>query len=244
MARRTTIIASVFGVWLGVLTVVALHLLLSNGLQGQRLSPAASRGVRRATQAKRDALEAAGVEKTLGAWKSAAERALSNVRESENDDSSDPRAAFERVVALSALLPKISNISRLATPSSEAFRNYIAPVGLPVIFTDMFDGARMRQWTWDYVKSRWGHQVFHNTRQGNSSSKKTSSGKYFVNRVTVKLGDFIDVVTGKKTPNPHEKSLYITKQKVIPSADLETEFQYPPFYPGPHSNCFLEPTAW
>ena len=159
-------------------------------------------------------------------------------------DESGPRAAFEQVVALSTFLPKITNISRFKTPSAETFRNYIAPAGLPVIFTDMFDGSLLRQWTWDYVKGKWGEQVFHNTRQGNYSTKKATSGKYFVNRVSVTLGDFIDVVTGKRAPRKHEKGLYITKQKIIPTGALEAEFFYPPFYPGPHTYCYLEPTAW
>ena len=159
-------------------------------------------------------------------------------------DESSPRAAFEQVVALSTLLPKITTISRLKTPSAETFRNYIAPVGLPVIFTDMFDGSLLRQWNWDYVRAKWGKQVFHNTRQGNYSTKKTSSGKYSINRVSVSLGDFIDVVTGQRAAKEHERGLYITKQRVIPTEALEAEFFYPPFYPGPHKSCYLEPTAW
>lgn len=158
---------------------------------------------------------------------------------------SNPRAAFEQVIALSSLLPKIRNISRIKTPSPEAFRSYIAPVGLPVIFTDMLDKQPLARWSWDYVKTRWGDHVFHNTRQGNySDSKTTKSGKYFVNRVSVRLSDFIDIVTGKKPPSKGEEGLYITKQKVIPREALETEFYYPPFYPGSHRDCYLEPTGW
>ena len=156
----------------------------------------------------------------------------------------DQRAAFEQVVALSSLLPRLTNISRLATPSPEAFRNYVAPVGLPVIFTDMLKGSRLQKWSWDYVRAKWGHHVFHNTRQGNYSSKKSASGKYSVNRVSITLGDFIDVATGRREPRVSEVGLYITKQKIIPPKDLETEFVYPPFYPGPHKTCYLEPTAW
>ena len=158
---------------------------------------------------------------------------------------SNPRAAFEQVIALSSLLPRIRNISRIKTPSPEAFRSYIAPVGLPVIFTDMLDKQPLARWSWDYVKTRWGDHVFHNTRQGNySDTKTTKSGKYFVNRVSVRLSDFIDIVTGKKPPSKGEEGLYITKQKVIPREALETEFYYPPFYPGSHRDCYLEPTGW
>ena len=160
-------------------------------------------------------------------------------------DESNPRAAFEQVIALSSLLPKIRNISRTKIPSPEAFRNYIAPVGLPVIFTDMLTDQPLARWSWDYVRAKWGDHVFHNTRQGNySDTKTTKSGKYSVNRVSVKLADFIDVVTGKRKPNENEEGLYITKQKVIPQEALETEFFYPPFYPGSHKNCYLEPTGW
>lgn len=160
------------------------------------------------------------------------------------DESSSPRAAFDQVVVLSTLLPKITNISRMKTPSPEAFRNYIAPMGLPVIFTDMLEGEMLEAWTWDYVRSKWGDVVFHNTRQGNYSTKTTRSGKHFVNRVSVKLADFIDIVTGKRKPTDSQKGMYITKQRVIPVEALEAEFYYPTFYPGPHKKCYLEPTGW
>ena len=158
---------------------------------------------------------------------------------------SDQRAGFELVVALSSLQPKITMISKIKTPSPEAFRNYIAPVGLPVVFTDMLKGTSMETWNWDYVRGKWGDHVFHNTRQGNYSTRASKFGKHYVNRVTTRLADFIDIVTGQRTPGPNEKGLYITKQKIIPSEELEREFYYPPFYPAPRKqNCYLEPTAW
>ena len=160
------------------------------------------------------------------------------------DRASNPRADFDQVVFLSTLLPKITNISRIKTPSPEAFRNYIAPMGLPVIFTDMLEGEMLGAWTWDYVQSKWGDAVFHNTRQGNYSTKTTRLGKHFVNRVSVKLADFIDIVTGKRKPTDSEKGMYITKQRVIPVEALEAEFYYPTFYPGAHKKCYLEPTGW
>ena len=162
-----------------------------------------------------------------------------------NDEhSTHSRAAFELVVVLSGLLPKITNISRMETPSAEAFRNYIAPVGLPVIFTDMLDGRKLGAWTWDYIKAKWGDTVFHNTRQGKYSIKTNKYGKHFVNRVSVRLTDFVDVVTGKKAASKEEEKMYITKQRVIPKEALEAEFYYPPFYPGSNRNCYLEPTGW
>ena len=159
-------------------------------------------------------------------------------------DESNPRAGFEQVVALSSLLPKITNISRMKTPSPETFRNYIAPIGLPVVFTDMLEGQMLGTWTWDYVRSKWGDQVYSNIRQGNFSTKTSKSGKHIVNRVSVRLRDFIDVVTGKRNPTEKERGLYIAKKRVIPKEALEAEFYYPPFYPGPHKNCYLEPTGW
>lgn len=160
------------------------------------------------------------------------------------DESSNSRAAFDKVVALSALLPKITDISRMKTPSPEAFRSYIAPVGLPVIFTNMLEGEMLGEWTWNYVRLKWGDKVFHNTRQGEYSIKKTKLGKHVVNRVSVRLSDFIDIVTGKRVPSDSEKGMYITKQQVIPVEALEAEFYYPNFYPGYHKKCYLEPTGW
>lgn len=157
---------------------------------------------------------------------------------------SSPRAAFETVVALSSLLPRIINISRMKTPTPEAFRSYIAPVGLPVIFTDMLEGTRLADWSWDMLRAKYGHQVFHNTRQGNYSTRKSTYGKQVIGRTSVSLADFIDVATGKRKPKKGEQGLYITKQRVIPKEALEEEFYYPPFYAGSHKQCYLEPTAW
>lgn len=161
-----------------------------------------------------------------------------------DEQSTHPRAAFELVVALSSLLPRINNISRIKTPSPEAFRNYIAPVGLPVIFTNMLEEKMLGKWTWEYIKSKWGETVFHNTRQGKYSSKINKYGKHYINRVSVRLSDFIDIVTGRRAASKDEKEMYITKQRVIPTEALEAEFYYPPFYPGSHKECYLEPTGW
>lgn len=237
---------TVFGVWLTALTVIAVHLLVSRTtaslIHETELSdrPTGNEPSDRAMRYSQND-SPPETERRIGESENIASMVNALLHRA---DESDGRAAFEQVIALSTLLPKITNISRLKTPSPEAFRNYIAPVGLPVIFTDMLDGSRLKQWNWDYIKGKWGRHVFHNTRQGNYSSKKTSSGKYYVNRVTVTLADFIDVVTGKRKPGKSEKDLYITKQNIIPTEDLETEFLYPPFYPGPHKNCYLEPTAW
>ena len=154
------------------------------------------------------------------------------------------RTDFNRVILLSNLLPHINNISRITTPSKRTFLDYISPVGLPIIFTDMLVGTTLENWSWDYVKKRWGNHIFHNTRQGNYSSKVNKYGKHYVHRVSVRLGDFIDVVTGVREPRNQEKALYITKQKIIPPEAMDEEFYYPPFYPGKHRNCFLEPTGW
>lgn len=154
------------------------------------------------------------------------------------------RAAFEKVVALSSLLPPFTNISMMKMPSPETFRNYIAPMGLPVVFTDMLEGERLGRWTWDYVRTKWGKTVYQNIRQGNFSTKTSKSGKHLINRVTVTLEDFIDVVTGKRKPEKDEMGLYIAKKRVIPVEALEAEFYYPPFYPGSHKTCYLEPTGW
>lgn len=166
---------------------------------------------------------------------------LKTMRSSEFQESLNE---FERVVAVSSLLPPIINISRIPTPSSEAFLHYIAPVGLPVVFTDMLEGTSLSGWTWDMVRQRWGNHIYSNTRQGNYSPKVNRFGKHFIHRVTVKLKDFIDVVTGKREPNEKEKGLYITKQRVLPPDQLEKMFYYPPFYPGDKKKCFLEPTGW
>ena len=155
-----------------------------------------------------------------------------------------PRSELDQVVVLSSLHPTMKNISRMSLPTPETFRNYIAPAGLPVIFTDMLNGQSLADWTWDYIRARWGTIVYRNIRQGNFSTKTSKSGKHIVNRVSVTLNDFIDVVTGVRKPGPNEEGLYIAKKRLIPVKDLEKEFFYPPFYPGKHQTCFLEPSSW
>ena len=80
--------------------------------------------------------------------------------------------------------------------------------------------------------------------QGNYSTKTSSAGKHYINRVTVTLEDFIDIATGKMVPGKKQKGVYIAKKRVIPVEALEAEFHYPPFYTAPHKNCYLEPTGW
>ena len=234
MARKTVL---VLVVWLGLLTLLALNLTL-------RRTTTRSLELSRENNPARVFPDPPPEGTNLGRLERS--EYVASVVESllNSTEETDPRAAFEQVVALSSLLPRLTNVSRLKTPSPEAFRNYIARVGLPVVFTDMLEGSRLREWTWDYVRARWGRHVFHNTRQGNYTGKKSTSGKYSVNRVSVTLADFIDVVTGRRAPREAEVGLYITKQRIIPPEDLEAEFVYPPFYPGPHKSCFLEPTAW
>ena len=159
-------------------------------------------------------------------------------------DSNNRKYAFEKIVALSSLLPPLTNISRMKTPSPETFRNYIAPAGLPVIFTDMLEGQKLGGWTWDYVRSKWGEVVYQNVRQGDFLTKTSKNGKHIINRVTITLKDFIDVITGKREAGEKEMGLYIAKKRVIPVEVLESEFYYPPFYPGAHKSCYLEPTGW
>ena len=154
------------------------------------------------------------------------------------------RTNLYHVILLSNLLPRITNISRIHTPGNEVFLKYIAPSGLPVIFTDMLVNTALEKWSWDLIKKRWGGHVFHNTRQGGYFKRINRLGKHYVNRVSIRLSDFIDIVTGVKEPTEHEKDLYITKQKLLPQHALDEEFYYPPFYPGKHSECYLEPTGW
>lgn len=154
------------------------------------------------------------------------------------------RSDFELVVALSSLLPPIKNVSKMPTPSREVFLEYIAPTGLPVVFTDMLVGTKMENWSWAMVRKRWGEHVYQNIRQGNFSNNVNKFGKHLVNRVNIKLKEFIDVVTGAIGGGEKQQGLYIAKKALFPQAELEKEFYYPPFYPGNHKSCFLEPSGW
>lgn len=266
MSRNNTLLV-ILCAWVLIITLLPLYLLFTgyfsavknaeyardpgdrwSGETGEDVLQKLKRGVHAAED--KAAVHLGGIEeKAIGgqqhpgansaALRSEIEEAIFN-----DEHSIHSRTAFELVVKLSSLLPKVTNISRIKTPSPEAFRNYIAPVGLPVIFTDMLEGQALGEWTWGYIRSKWGETVFHNTRQGKYSIKTNKYGKHYVNRVSVKLADFIDVVTGKRAPRGDEKDMYITKQRVIPPKDLEAEFYYPPFYPGQHNKCYLEPTAW
>ena len=159
-------------------------------------------------------------------------------------ETKDSRAAFEKVVALSSLLPRLSDVPRMKTPPPKVFREYVAPVGLPVIFTDMFEGEKLSRWTWNYVRSKWGKTVYEDVRQGDYSEEVSKFGKHLVNRVGVTLENFIDVATGKRETREGEERLYIAQKRIIPVEALETEFFYPPFYPGDCKKCYMEPTAW
>ena len=234
-SKVTTLITTLVSLWLGILTVLFIYILFNGKIDSSssHLQPVVRHAV--------------GVPATL-------EPATPEEEEKDTSTSNDianqlrkqkiKRNSLAYVIFLSHLLPPMRNITRIPTPSREMFLNYIAPVGLPVIFTDMLTGTKLDSWSWEMVKQKWGGHTFHNARQGNYSSKVNKLGKHSINRVSVRLSRFIDLVTGASQPNEDEKGLYITKQKVLPPNALDEEFYYPPFYPGNHQHCFLEPTGW
>ena len=235
--------------WVSIITLLPLYFLSTGylsiaGKEEVRQAPLVVGGkIRSVEEGSRN--DAASVQQlALNSLSSSAVRKELEEAIYNDEHATNSRSAFELVVVLSSLLPKTTNISRMKTPTAEAFRNYIAPVGLPVIFTDMLEGSKLSKWSWDYIKSKWGDTVFHNTRQGKYSIKTNKYGKHFVNRVSVKLSDFVDVVTGVRAASKEEEKMYITKQRVIPPEALEAEFHYPPFYPGSNRKCYLEPTGW
>lgn len=240
MARCKTAVVSLAAVWSAAMMTLSAYILLTGRRVVQNTEDSSSdppdpRGVH---LYHRDSAAAQSLDKdTVNVLDQVREKLLATTTKGSWSE-------FERVVALSSLLPPISNITRIPTPSQEVFLRYIAPVGLPVIFTDMLAGSGLDGWSWDMVRQRWGHHSYSNTRQGNYSRKVNRFGKHFVHRVTVTLRDFIDVVTGKRQPGDNEKGLYITKQRVLPPEELENMFVYPPFYPNSKRKCFLEPTGW
>lgn len=234
---RPAVLVVIFGTWMLLLTLLPLYIITSG-----KVALVSSEN-----QARKDTVaHGRSAMRNRASSRSVSSRDIqSEISRILSSNYSDPRAGFEQVVALSSLLPKVTTISKMKTPTPEGFRNYIAPVGLPVVFTDMLEGTNMASWSWDYVKGKWGDHMFHNTRQGNYSTKVSKFGKHYVNRVSIRLSDFVDIVTGRRKPGVNEEGLYITKQKIIPSEELEREFYYPPFYPAPQKkNCYLEPTAW
>ena len=157
----------------------------------------------------------------------------------------DPRRIFKLIQAFGSLLPRIQEVVRMPTPTVQVFRKYIAPAGLPVIFTDMFKDHPFRQWTWAVLKKKYGHIKFQDVRQGSLQNDTSPYGKKGVNRVSVQLADFIDLVTGtKKAKSSAEEGLYIAKKQLLPKDILQKEFPYPPFYNGVMENCFTEPSSW
>lgn len=227
MPNRTSLIVAFTSVWLGLLTVICVYSFF--GGNATELRPVRRRHLDDSKEyEQRTRISAADQLKLI----------VNKLK------STSRRNSLEHVIFLSSFLPPITNVSRMPTPSSQVFCNYISPVGLPVIFTDMLLGTKLENWSWDMVKDRWGNHIFHNTRQGNYSKKINRFGKHRINRVSVKLSRFVDLVTGTEQPNEHEQGLYITKQKILPPEALDNEFYYPPFYPGNHRTCFLEPTGW
>lgn len=230
----TVIIASI---WLGLLTVLWLYFFfVAKPTQLQQVRRHVSTG---SSPEEDEETGLATSQKYHRLLLNAGQEAIAKILQS-----SPRRHSLDHVIFLSNLLPPIINVTRMTTPSSDTFLQYIAPVGLPVIFTDMLTDTKLNNWSWDMIKQRWGHHIFHNTRQGNYSTKVNKAGKHHINRVSVKLSRFVDLVTGTVEPDEQEKGLYITKQKILPPDALDEEFYYPPFYPGNHHRCYLEPTGW
>lgn len=247
MARLKNILISFAAAWTIAMLVLSAYLLLSGRyaiVSSSTSSSDAEGNLASAAALRRFHLQSRGSFATSPKGEAFVidfEDALEKLLDSESKGS---WREFEKVVALSSLLPPISNISRIRTPAPDFFLQYIAPVGLPIIFTDMLEGTRLDKWSWEMVRERWGERIYGNTRQGDYSSQVNRFGKHYIGRVSVRLKDFIDVVTGKRAPKSREKGLYITKQRVLPPEQLEELFYYPPFYPGDHKSCYLEPTGW
>lgn len=157
----------------------------------------------------------------------------------------DARKMFKLIQAFGSFLPRIQEITRMPTPSVDVFRKYIAPAGLPVVFTDMYKNHPLRQWNWSALKKKYGHLQYQDVRQGALQNDSSLYGKKMVNRVNVKLSDFIDLVTGqRKATGSKEEGLYIAKKQLLPKSVLQKEFPFPPFYSGAMENCFTEPSSW
>lgn len=170
---KLALLLVLFGVWISLLTLLPAYMLMSGRYtlvrndDNNRVPTQSHERWQQHRQDESDELNVHHVTKITGTtylnqFKNAAVEGIGSLGlQAELQkvlaiDEMDPRAAFDQVVALSFLLPKITNISRLQTPSPEAFRNYIASVGLPVIFTDLLEDQLLSKWTWEYVQARWG----------------------------------------------------------------------------------------
>ena len=157
----------------------------------------------------------------------------------------DGRKMFKLIQAFGSLLPRIQHVTKMGTPSVDQFRNYIAPAGLPVVFTDMYKSHPLRKWSWETLKKQYGHLKYDDVRQGALHNDTSQFGKRNVNRVSVKLSDFIDLVSGaRKAKGSAEEGLYIAKKQLLPKEAVQKEFPYPPFYSGNMDTCFTEPSSW
>ena len=151
--------------------------------------------------------------------------------------------SLDTLLRASALLPRIKLITRMQTPSPEVFSNYIAPVGLPVVFTDMISKDVLSRWNWEHIRSKYGHLQFGDVRQGNYTDEKTASGKKHINRVKMSIKDFVDIISGLREAREEEELVYFAKKGLISTQEFRQEIGYPPFY-GDAENCFLTPSVW
>ena len=156
-------------------------------------------------------------------------------------ESSD--VSLDVLLRASALLPRITQVVRMPTPHTEVFSNYIAPVGLPVIFTDLVSKDVMYKWNWEYIGAKYGHLQFGNVRQGNYTDMESKSGKKTINRVKMTVRDFTDIVTGRREAKENEELVYFAKKGLVTGKEFGKEFGYPPFY-GNIDQCFLPPSIW
>ncbi|KAI6655160.1 Transmembrane and coiled-coil domain-containing protein 3-like [Oopsacas minuta] len=157
-----------------------------------------------------------------------------------SDNSIDSLDTIQRA---SSLLPRIRQVARMKTPSSDLFNSYIAPVGLPVVFTDMISQEVLSKWHWEYISSKYGHMLFGDVRQGEYKDEISKSGKKIINRVRMSIKDFVDITTNKREAREEEKLVYFAKKGLITSEEFGELIGYPPFYGNPES-CFLTPSIW
>lgn len=143
----------------------------------------------------------------------------------------------------SSLLPRIKQVVRMKTPPPDLFSSYIAPVGLPVVFTDMISQEVLDKWDWEYISAKYGHLKFADVRQGEYKDETNKSGKKIVNRISMSIKDFVDITTKKREAFEEEELVYFAKKGLLTQEEFGKEIGYPPFYGNPEA-CFLPPSVW
>ncbi|WP_224360459.1 cupin-like domain-containing protein [Hyalangium versicolor] len=119
------------------------------------------------------------------------------------------------------------SIERLQRPSREEFEKHYLRTGTPVVITGAMDEwPAMKRWTNEYLRSRAGERSIRVSTAHRGVHFK--GGDKIIDYSSMKLGDYIDLVTGQQVSDGRLYATVVPIQRALP--ELWEDVSFPPYF--------------